>query len=326
MPPAKREPSSGDKSQLSSQVAASGSVQVSTSDVPDFLAGFDKVAGGPKATVPVDPSVQYSPPFTSRSFDDFHRLLGKDISQLGEAATTGASPGESKSDENSSVREAMAQFTAESYAFFAQESCIAASQHDAYLSQESTVVAPSFATSESFDFEGTVDMVSEDVNRQWSQRNSRTTKITGVQTGASEEGQSPSEEGQSTSGSEGLTPVERFRGSQPLHHLVSGSDTGGSANDESANESARTSHPSSTSGSNTSDDNKSDEGNSGVSDEGNSGASDEGNSGVSVSSANDSDGSSDEGPKRKKLKSSTRRRDDHIEGMSTLTKCTKQTS
>ena len=62
----------------------------SLSPVPDFLAGFDKVklAMKPEKAHHVHSTVgddldQYSPPFTSRSFDDFHRFLGEDLAPLG---------------------------------------------------------------------------------------------------------------------------------------------------------------------------------------------------------------------------------------------------
>lgn len=54
-------------------------------DMPDFLSGFDNVAGGQgnssdqNASATTFNSEQYSPTFTSRSFDDFHRLLGKTL-------------------------------------------------------------------------------------------------------------------------------------------------------------------------------------------------------------------------------------------------------
>ena len=55
-------------------------------DLPDFLSGFDKVTTGNRHGGILGESwqlsSQYSPPFTSRSFDDFHRLLGKDLSPL----------------------------------------------------------------------------------------------------------------------------------------------------------------------------------------------------------------------------------------------------
>lgn len=54
-------------------------------DLPDFLAGFDKISEQNNPTSPIkltptfDPA-QFSPTYTSRSFDDLHRLLGKNLS------------------------------------------------------------------------------------------------------------------------------------------------------------------------------------------------------------------------------------------------------
>jgi hypothetical protein len=52
--------------------------------VPDFLSGFDKVAERTSyAPVPaLDLAVPCSPTFTSQSFDDFHRLLGQNLSPV----------------------------------------------------------------------------------------------------------------------------------------------------------------------------------------------------------------------------------------------------
>lgn len=46
-------------------------------ELRDFLSGFDKVNGQAPQAIP---PAQHSPPFTSQSFDDFHRLLGKGLS------------------------------------------------------------------------------------------------------------------------------------------------------------------------------------------------------------------------------------------------------
>ena len=72
-------------------VPTSKQVNVNTlSPVPDFLVGFDKVklAMKPEKAHHAHGAVgddlqQYSPPFTSRSFDDFHRFLGEDLAPLG---------------------------------------------------------------------------------------------------------------------------------------------------------------------------------------------------------------------------------------------------
>lgn len=68
----------------------------SQAEMPDLLAGFDKVSqiGPPRNHVGLsqaqvgDVSHQYSPTFTSRSFDELHRFLGQeDLTPLSDAAT-----------------------------------------------------------------------------------------------------------------------------------------------------------------------------------------------------------------------------------------------
>ena len=54
-------------------------------DLPDFLAGFDKISeqnnpNSPNKLTPAHDPAQFSPTYTSRSFDDLHRLLGKNLS------------------------------------------------------------------------------------------------------------------------------------------------------------------------------------------------------------------------------------------------------
>ena len=124
-----------------------------TANSPDFLSGFDKAVNREPTTskeLVSNKNDAYSPPFTSRSFDDFHRLLGKDLTPLGEVAPSAAAsePGTTgnltKPDVHQQsndkpaivVPDTTALFTAESYALFAQESALAASQHDAYLPQQ----------------------------------------------------------------------------------------------------------------------------------------------------------------------------------------------
>jgi hypothetical protein len=62
-------------------------------EVPDFLAGFDKAASGTAFgltnqksntgnIISQDLGNEFSPTYTSKSFDDFHKLLGKNISPL----------------------------------------------------------------------------------------------------------------------------------------------------------------------------------------------------------------------------------------------------
>ena len=70
-----------------------------TTEIPDLLSGFEKVVQGMNVGSPTELSnnrttttttpPEYSPPFTSRSFDEFHRFLGKDeISLLDTAPST----------------------------------------------------------------------------------------------------------------------------------------------------------------------------------------------------------------------------------------------
>jgi hypothetical protein len=59
-----------------------------STDIPDLLSGFEKVVKEMKHVMPekqlqanalqTNPLHDYSPPFTSRSFDEFHRFLGRD--------------------------------------------------------------------------------------------------------------------------------------------------------------------------------------------------------------------------------------------------------
>jgi hypothetical protein len=68
-----------------------------TTELPDLLSGFEKVVQGmkveppavshPPASLPSSTPQEYSPPFTSRSFDEFHRFLGKDEISLLDSST-----------------------------------------------------------------------------------------------------------------------------------------------------------------------------------------------------------------------------------------------
>jgi len=78
---------------------------------------------------------------SSRSFDDFHRLLGKDVTLFASTKSNKwnqPQPSNSKEKASSApeaeapMNETNALFTAESYALLAQESATAASQHAAY--------------------------------------------------------------------------------------------------------------------------------------------------------------------------------------------------
>lgn len=157
-----------------------------TSEIPDFLSGFERVAAvAAKETntstvlvkesspwIPVTPHIptasdststeQHSPPFTSKSFDEFHRLLGKDLSplqkvekmhakvsdavrippteSLGQGVSVSNAPNSTNQHSvrpvtiapRTAIKELATSFTADSYALFAQESARAVSEHSAY--------------------------------------------------------------------------------------------------------------------------------------------------------------------------------------------------
>ena len=72
--------------------AVNGATLTVNHEMPDFLSGFDKVAaasgGNQNQALPARVNDEYSPPFTSRSFDDFHRFLGN-LSPLAATKTHG---------------------------------------------------------------------------------------------------------------------------------------------------------------------------------------------------------------------------------------------
>jgi hypothetical protein len=173
-----------------------------TTDLPDFLSGFDQVANKSNGVAPTPVSIprhgvwmndqgvalspvsisprhgvwrndqlQCSPPITSRSFDDMHRFLGKDSLQLGEASSlpklTKATLHEAAKNEK--TPDTGATFTAESYAMFAQESAMAASQHDAYLSHGFGPFVDA-NKSPAFDIDGMVRLLSEHMNHNHQDR------------------------------------------------------------------------------------------------------------------------------------------------------------
>jgi hypothetical protein len=210
-----------------------------TNEVVDFLAGFDNVTsnlehgaaqGKPNTDAPSTGSIpQYSPPFTSQSFDDFHRLLGKDLPPMDETIdqkTTSSStrdrqqphsPLAATAQTSQPIREldTMALFNAESYAMFAQESAIAASQHAAYFQPGDTGPNPMY----SLDAEGLMNVISgqmEDRQQYASQQNvqpmpSQAISLSGTRIS-----------------SNGLTPVERLYGELDMN-VVSGSEPSSSA-------------------------------------------------------------------------------------------------
>ena len=103
-------------------------------------------------------SSQYSPPFTSRSFDDFHRYLGKGLSPQpfdlmgrpivpggtdvregnvdGPDGNTSVSNGPAPTPPSTTTTTSTTSVTADSYALFAQESAHAVSYHSAYCRSE----------------------------------------------------------------------------------------------------------------------------------------------------------------------------------------------
>jgi hypothetical protein len=269
-----------------------------TNALPDFLTGFDKVTSNPKhgaaqgkPTIDAPPTggnPQYSPPFTSRSFDDFHRLLGNDLSPLDETVDQKTSASSTQDQRqphlslaataqaSQSIREidTMALFNAESYAMFAQESAIAASQHAAYFQPGDTGSA---GPMDSLYAETLMNVISgqmEDRQRHTVPPNvqpmpSQATSLTGARIS-----------------SNGLTPVERLYGTRDMN-VVSGSEPSSSATEESTIQSMRES--------------LSDRG---VSDNTSNDSTDNAFSSNDSESAS-SDCQSDESPHRKKLKRTT---------------------
>jgi hypothetical protein len=146
-------------------------------DRPDFLSDqtgatrsnqIEQTIASPVNNLPD----QDSPPFTSRSFDDLHSLLGKGLTPLGHY-TTGQSTGNSLFDKNATAYakpDTLALFTAESYAMFAQESALEASRHDAYLVPSRMDNGCQQHNDHSFDIEGMVHLVSEEMSRHRLQR------------------------------------------------------------------------------------------------------------------------------------------------------------
>lgn len=129
-----------------------------SAEIPDLLSGFEKIVQGMNPTsaasqAPITTTAEeYSPPFTSRSFDEFHRFLGKEELPMLDAPTaeTPHNPRQVTTtcsnihvtanaieDATTAVISQMshdttALFTAESYAMLAQESAMEASQHSGY--------------------------------------------------------------------------------------------------------------------------------------------------------------------------------------------------
>jgi hypothetical protein len=112
------------------------SAPITTVQIPDFLAGFEKALQNtkpPAVSTAAMPSLPFSPTFTSRSFEDFHRFLGNasilDASKNISKASAVVGP----ETTTNFVHDTTALFTADSYAMFAQQSAMEASRHGAYF-------------------------------------------------------------------------------------------------------------------------------------------------------------------------------------------------
>jgi hypothetical protein len=239
----------------------------SFSDVPDILSGFDSALKQQEQRTSVGTAdlgilqqqlneLQYSPPFTSRSFDDFHRLLGKDLTPLDDTARPGPTNTEAGkgavvalSASNSaalapSANDATALFTAESYALFAQESAREACQHAAYLPPQLIVSSGSMdliPPLSEYMGHGNVDSTSGTINpvsehtydhdlleavltnqHAFSNGKASSAEPKAVQDGGA--GRRTVHETDATTSLRGLTPVERFMVSKsisPFAHVVS---------------------------------------------------------------------------------------------------------
>lgn len=144
--------------QQSSEHPVLGMMSAPSSEEPDLLSGFEKVSGDerPQWMMPGAPifggfegygvPLQCSPPLTSKSFDELHRLLGSDLSpkpfDLNESKSE-QYPADSESASTTSdntTNTATTQhgtatptnISADVYALFAQQSALAVSQHSAY--------------------------------------------------------------------------------------------------------------------------------------------------------------------------------------------------
>jgi hypothetical protein len=148
-------------------------------ETADFLSGFDNVAALNNSTTPPprnDGMLHGSPPLTSsRSFDDFHRFLGDDLAMLDQTTKQEAAASLPQDNVSRSLSQhppcavpaTMALFSADSYAMFAQESAMAASQHAAYLNDSGSFDGmKNTRKSPMFDIEGVVKLVSEHVPTQ----------------------------------------------------------------------------------------------------------------------------------------------------------------
>lgn len=132
------------------------SKQSHATEIPDLLSGFENIAKNSVSSSSTDCALALrahgqsfamnpasdldherktsvmtstlpgSPPFTSRSFDDFHRFLGKDLTL--DSDVTGSEINTSISSVSHVVLDTSALFAAESYAMFARESALEANR------------------------------------------------------------------------------------------------------------------------------------------------------------------------------------------------------
>jgi hypothetical protein len=111
-------------------------------DIPDFLSGFEKLAAKASTWDPSQVVFQptsanltapYSPTFTSRSFDDFHKHLGTGLSPRSPPRPLDLNDDSNKAPSSVSLGVYTgSSVSADSYAVFAQQSALAVSQHSAY--------------------------------------------------------------------------------------------------------------------------------------------------------------------------------------------------
>jgi hypothetical protein len=128
--------------------------------VPNFLLGFDNVPNHDAHDAVVPSFVrefdnlpfECSPPLTSKSFDELHRLLGSDLPKLkpspfdlnrnlssGDDAGLNPNGGSNAARDNNETNSAFGlQVSADLYATFAQQSAHAVSQHSAYCRMDGT--------------------------------------------------------------------------------------------------------------------------------------------------------------------------------------------
>ena len=108
-------------------------VPQAATEIPDLLSGFEKVVKGMKVvptaatSLPSNTPQDHSPPFTSRSFDEFHRFLSKDEISLLDETTADTPQCNPSSHDNKTIQSTSAialdtdaLFTAGSYALLSE--------------------------------------------------------------------------------------------------------------------------------------------------------------------------------------------------------------